>query len=45
MKIILDFYLNNRKVDAWLIDTKELKGKPPVIRIDFTTGTTIKKGP
>lgn len=33
MKIIIEFYAGKNRFDAWLIDTKDLEGKPPVLKI------------
>lgn len=33
MKMIIEFYAGKNRFDAWLINTKDLKGQPRVLKI------------
>lgn len=43
MKLIVEIYLNKRKVDAWQLDTKNLTGNPKIIRVHVASQTTVQK--
>lgn len=45
MKIILEFYAGKNRIDAWLVDTKHLNGKPPVLKVHLYSAPPTSSSP